>query len=146
MVSSFYGNKEEQIREREKESGYLTYATLADLVGDMVLCNEMASRQFNTLEIESGTDTVYFDENWDEISYDKYDELNQEGKETHEEPLDIYQYYIINSSGANILKNYTNETVFYDTELDIYVWGVAHCGTSWEYVFTNIPIQKEEQE
>lgn len=143
--SSLYGNKDERIRKRELESGYLTYKTLADLVGDMILCNNMEDRLYNTLDLEYGKDTTFYDENWEEISSKKYDEFNDEGKETHEEPIDIYQYYIISNYGADILKDYTDEIVFYDRELDLYVWGVTHCGTSWDYVFTNIKIKKEEK-
>ena len=46
--------------------------------------------------------------------------------------------------GADILKRETNEIVLYNAELDMYVWCVTHCGTSWDYVLTNIPCTKSE--
>lgn len=52
---------------------------------------------------------------------------------------EIYQYYIVDDNGAEILKN-CNEIVFYNEELDMYVWGVTHYGTSWDYVLTDIKI------
>lgn len=53
---------------------------------------------------------------------------------------EIFQYFIISDNGAEILKNWTNEIVFYNEELDMYVWGVTHCGTSWSYVLTDIQL------
>ena len=29
---------------------------------------------------------------------------------------------------------HTDEPVFHDEELDLYVWGITHFGTSWDYV------------
>ena len=110
----------------------------------MILCNNMEERLYRTLELEHGTDTIYYDENWEEISSEKYYILTNKGKVTHKEPIEIYQYYIISKYGADILKTYTNEMLFYDNELDLYVWGVAHTGTSWNYVFTDIEIKREE--
>lgn len=55
---------------------------------------------------------------------------------------DIFQYYIIDSNGADICKEF-GEIVFYNEELDMYVWGVTHYGTSWDYVLTNIPCERE---
>ena len=45
---------------------------------------------------------------------------------------------------ATILKEWTNEIVFYNQELDMYVWGVTHYGTSWDYVLTNIELNSDE--
>ena len=54
---------------------------------------------------------------------------------------DIYQYYIISDNGAELLKDWTDEIVFYNEELDMYVWGVTHWGTGWDYVLTDIKIE-----
>ena len=51
---------------------------------------------------------------------------------------EIFQYFIISDNGAEILKDYTDEIVFYNEALDMYVWGVTHWGTSWDYVLTDI--------
>ena len=29
---------------------------------------------------------------------------------------------------------HTDEPVFHDAELGLYVWGITHFGTSWDYV------------
>ncbi len=139
---SLLGNKDERILEREKEAGRITYSTLADYVGSLVLCNNMESRMYETMDLESGETETYYNEDGDEITRKEYEELEDKGEPCSSEPIDIYQYYIINSSGAEFLKQYTDEIVFYDNELNIYVWGITHCGTSWDYVFTDIPIKK----
>ena len=56
---------------------------------------------------------------------------------------DIYQYYIVSDSGAELLKE-CGEIVYYNEELDMNVWGVTHYGTSWSYVLTNIKIEKRD--
>ena len=53
---------------------------------------------------------------------------------------DVFSYYIIDDCGAEILKEYTDELVYYSSELDMYIWGVTHWGTSWSYVLTSIEI------
>lgn len=53
---------------------------------------------------------------------------------------EIFQYFIISDNGAEILKDYTDEIVFYNEALDMYVWGVTHWGTSWNYVLTDIKL------
>lgn len=76
----------------------------------------------------------------------KYNEIETDIRELEDAeacPPEIYQYYIISDSGASILCELTNETVFYNEELDMYVWGVCHCGTAWDYVLTDIPVNVE---
>ncbi len=139
---SFIGNKDKDILEREKKNGYITYSTLADYVGSMVLCNNIIDRYGDTLEVENGDLETYFNGEYEEITREEYEELEDNGEQCYSEPVDIYQYYIITSSGADFLERYTDEIVFYDNQLDIYVWGITHYGTSWDYVFTNIPVKK----
>ena len=45
---------------------------------------------------------------------------------------EIFQFYIISDPG--FLLEHTNEIVFYDSELDLYVWGITHFGTAWSGV------------
>ena len=70
---------------------------------------------------------------------EKIEELEQE----QDEQPEIYQYYIISDSGKEILVHHTDEIVYYIPALDIYVWGVTHWGTSWDYVLTNIKIEEK---
>lgn len=45
---------------------------------------------------------------------------------------EIFQWYIIQN--PDFLMEHTDELIFYDEELDLYVWGITHFGTSWDYV------------
>ena len=71
-------------------------------------------------------------------------ELEEEQENSYN--AEIYQYYIVSSQGAEILKE-INEIVFYNEELDMYIWGITHYGTSWSYVLTdikcNVPYDEE---
>lgn len=89
-----------------------------------------------------------WEENLKELE-NKIAELEQQIDELEEEqnyPDEIFQYYIVSDNGAEILKE-INEIVFYNYELDMYVWGVTHWGTSWDYVLTdikcNVPYENE---
>lgn len=69
-------------------------------------------RDFEHFELENG---VEYDE--DE---DRYTE--------------VFQYYIIDNNVARWLTDHTDELVWYDNELEVYVLGVTHYGTAWDYV------------
>lgn len=110
-----YGQK---VSDYGLEHGYLDYATLSKIVGDAVLNNSIMQY-------------VGF-ENW---------ELTNGYEEDEDEYYEIYQYYIITDSGASFLERYTDEIVYYHEELDMYVWGITHWGTSWDYVLTDIKLK-----
>lgn len=50
---------------------------------------------------------------------------------------DVFQYFIIDERDAERLERYTNELVYHCENLDLYVLGVCHYGTSWDYVPSN---------
>ena len=117
----FCGNK---ISPYGIECGYLDYSTLAKAF-DAVLVNDI-------------TKLFYTDINGE------YNEPEQVTGFTDEDEPNIYQWYIISDSGADILKTYTNDPVYYLPALDCYVWGVTHYGTSWSYVLTDCKIDISE--
>jgi len=49
---------------------------------------------------------------------------------------EIYQFYIIQD--PNFLIEHTDEIVFHDDALDLYVWGITHFGTAW----SGVPVPK----
>ena len=73
-------------------------------------------------------------ENKISILEEKKDDLEYENYETPE----VFQMFIVDDAGADILKE-INEVVYYNEELDMYLWGVTHYGTAWSYVLTDIP-------
>lgn len=115
----FYGN---EISNYGLENGYVDYATLAKSF-DAILNNDIISK---TQEIGY----------WETVSGCEYDEEN-------DVYTDIYQYYIVSDSGAAILQE-VGEIVFYNEELDMFVWGVTHYGTSWDYVLTDIKLELDK--
>lgn len=166
----FYGN---EISEYGQQHGYVDYATLAKAF-DAVLNNSIIQRTCdvgyweqesgfvdNTEEIEELQEKIEeleeelerFEQENQELLYNsvknEIEELEERINELEEEQDctgDIFQYYIVSDNGAEILKE-INEIVFYNEELDMYVWGVTHYGTSWSYVLTdikcNVPYENE---
>ena len=172
----FYGN---EVSEYGQQNGYVDYATLAKafdavLNNDII----QKTYEIGYWEQESGfvdhTEEIEeLQEEIDSIMYDisetidtdesfedseahlamvaKMEELQAKIEELEEEQDytdEIYQYYIVDCSGAEILRE-ANEIVFYNEELDMYVWGVTHWGTSWDYVLTdikcNVPYDFDEE-
>jgi hypothetical protein len=111
----FCGN---EISKYGLENGYVDYATLAKSF-DAVLNNDILSKT---------ADIGY----WEPIQgFEEDDNGNY-----HE----VFQWYIISDSGAKLLQEMTNELLYYNEELYMYVWGICHYGTSWSYVLTDIPV------
>ena len=104
------------------ENGYLDYLTLSKIVGDCILSNYMMQYMGSL--------------GWELVSGDDIDEDG--------ENYDIYQWYIITEAGARFLAEHTDEIVYYHEEMDLYVWGITHFGTSWDYVLTDIRLLEED--
>lgn len=147
----FYG---EDISTSEREQGYINYSTLAKAVDSMVLCNDLIPKtqaaNIGYWETDNGFDYYYENletgEQLDPLDYDSLSEEQKEREEWEERYFDIYQYYIISSRGAEILSDLTDEIVFYNEELDLYVWGITHFGTMWSGVNTSIKIVNGEND
>ena len=155
----FYGNK---ISDYGIQNGYVDYATLAKSF-DAVLNNDIMSLTYDIGFWEQVSGTVDNSEEIEELE-EKRDELEDENDESpsqileneinilnekieeleneQDEQPEIFQYFIVDDWGGRLLQD-INEIVFYNEKLDMYLWGVTHYGTSWEYVLTNIPIEKE---
>ena len=142
---TYYGCK---VSQEGLKYGLVDYACLKKAIGGCVLCNAMQDRLYQTMDVYSDPDTLFkikyteeeFEGNEDlKEEYEDYYEYFEENKEMY----DIYQWYIITDSGAQLLKEQTDEIVFYDEELNIYVWGITHWGTGWDYVLTNIKLREK---
>ena len=96
------------------ENGYLDYRTMARILEDCILNNTIRSETAEDWEIVNG----------------EFEEA-------------IFQDYIISEYGYQFLRDYTNEIVFYNEKLDVYIWGVTHFGTGWDYVLTDIKLEFE---
>lgn len=112
----FCGN---EISAYGQEHNRLDYATFAKAF-DAILNNSIMEKGWN---IGNG---------WELVNGSDYDEENDEYTE-------VYQWFIVSDDGARMIQDYTDEILYYHEELDIYLWGVTHWGTSWNYVLMDIP-------
>lgn len=152
----YYGNA---ISDYGMEHGYVDYATLAKCF-DSVLNNDIMSLTYG---IGSWDQVSGIIDNTDKIEEleEKRDELEEENEnspsqileneiydindritelESEQEEREVLQWFIVDDWGARLLQQETNEIVYYNETLDMYLWGVTHYGTSWNYVLTNIKI------
>lgn len=97
-----------QVSEYGLKKGYLDYRALSEILGDCIFNGIVRDRTMSDWEIIAG----------------EFDDM-------------IMSDYIISKRGYEFLKEYTDEIVFYNDHLDLYIWGVTHWGTSWDYVLTN---------
>lgn len=95
------------------KNGRLDYTALANILGDCIH-NDYVREEFPY--------------DWELVNGDV------------EEDDIVSQDYIITEYGCRILRDYTDELVFYNERLDMYIWCVTHFGTSWDYVLTNIKL------
>lgn len=112
----FCGN---EISEYGQKHNRLDYATFAKAF-DAVMNNNIFDMGWN---IGNG---------WELINGFDYDEETEEAQE-------VFQWFIVSDNGAQMIQDYTDEILYYHEELDIYLWGVTHWGTSWDYVLMDIP-------
>ena len=160
----FCGN---EVSDYAKEQGYLDYRTLAEAF-DAVLNNDIMSitdsngigywNQENGMidnsdeieELENKiSDTEEKMEELDEKSNDykvlesEIDEMQSRIDELQNQqdyPPEVFQWYIVDGNGADIIKEYTDDPLYYNEALDMYLWGVTHYGTSWDYVLTDVKL------
>lgn len=147
------------------EQGFVDYNALRGAVRCCIMNNFIMEE---TSKLGLFWDTLsgysYFDSDGEKYTYDEAQERISELKEMlendpentfalqweediellEEEDIrdDILQYYIVTEAGAEFLMKYTNDFIFYNEELDIYLWGITHFGSSWEIELTNIPISE----
>lgn len=163
--TTFCGN---EASDYAKEQGYLDYATFAKAF-DAVLNNSIMENTCeigfweqengiidNTEEVEALKEEItdienrldfLTDEEIEETQMlqEEIDSIQEQIEELDEEQgrsynQDIFQYFIVSNHGAEIIKQYTDDPLFYNETLDMYVWGVTHCGTSWDYVLTDVKL------
>ena len=157
----FYGNK---ISDYGLENGYVDYRTFAKAF-DAVLNNDIMNKTCdigywemvsgfvdNSDEIEELNEQIEEleaknEDEPDAATDDQIEELQQrieELEQAQEDYDEVFQWYIIDDNGARICQEF-NEIVYYNEELDMYLWGVTHWGTSWDYVLTDIECAKIEK-
>ena len=148
--TAFCGN---EASDYAKENGYLDYATFKKAF-DAVMNNSIMKNtcgigyweQENGIidnseeikELEEQLEDLGEDSEKYEDIQEKIDELKEEQERSYNQ--DIFQYFIVSDSGAEMIKQYTNDPLFYNETLDMYVWGITYFGISWSYVLTDIKL------
>ena len=168
--TTFCGN---EASDYAKEQGYLDYATFAKAF-DAVLNNSIMENTCeigfweqengiidNSEEVEALKEEITDIENRLEFLTDEeieeaqmlqeeIDSIQEQIEELDEEQgrsynQEIFQYYIVSDQGAEMIKQYTEDPLFYNETLDMYVWGITHYGTAWGYVLTDVKLNCKEE-
>lgn len=139
ITKLFYNEIGRDYIEPEQVNGYIDNTDEIDELKEKI--DDLEYTQCELIKDDNENTPQYkaLQEQIDELQ-EQIDELEREQDEQQE----IYQYYIISDQGAEILKDLTDEIVYYIDYLDIYIWGVTHYGTSWSYVLTDIKIELDE--
>ena len=95
------------------KKGYLDYRALAEILGNCILNNTIRAETMMDWELVTG----------------EFDSV-------------VMSDYIISEYGYSFLAEHTDELVFYNETLDVYIWAVTHYGTSWDYVLTNAKLKE----
>ena len=94
-----------------KEKGYLDYRTLAHMLEDLIPNNIIRAETMEDWKLISG----------------KFDKM-------------VMQDFIITKFGYELLKKYTDELVFYNEKLDMYIWGVTNWDIGFAYELTDVKL------
>lgn len=168
--TTFCGN---EASDYAKEQGYLDYATFAKAF-DAVMNNNIMENTCevgfwekengiidNSEEVDALKEEITDIENRLEFLTDEeieeaqmlqeeicsiqeqIEELEEEQERLYNQ--EIFQYYIVSDQGAEMIKQYTEDPLFYNETLDMYVWGITHYGTAWSYVLTDVKLNCKEE-
>lgn len=168
--TTFCGN---EASDYAKEQGYLDYATFAKAF-DAVMNNNIMENTCevgfweqengiidNSEEVDALKEEITDIENRLEFLTDEeieeaqmlqeeigsiqeqIEELEEEQERLYNQ--EIFQYYIVSDQGEEMIKQYTEDPLFYNETLDMYVWGITHYGTAWSYVLTDVKLNCKEE-
>lgn len=138
VVKLFYNTVGSEYIEPEQVNGYIDNSEAIEELREELEAIE--EREIELIKADEEESAEY--KALEEAEQEKREAIEELERE-QDEQREIYQYYIISDNGAHILKQCTNEIVYYIPVLDVYVWGVTHFGTSWDYVLTDIKIDVE---
>lgn len=115
----FCGN---ELTKEDLEMGHISYSTFSKAFNH-IMNNDIIQQTCERFQWEQVNGTDYYDD----------------------EDCEIFQYYIVDDAGANLIKKFLpNDILLYCVELDMYVWGITHYGTPWTIVPTDIKINIED--
>lgn len=141
ITKLFYNQIGRDYIDIEQVNGYIDNSDEIDEIQEKI--DDLEQEQIDMIK-QDQEDTPQYKALQDQID-DLQEKINSLEYEQDNNP-EIFQYFIISDNGAEILQTWTNEIVYYIDYLDLYVWGVTHYGTAWDYVLTNIKIEDDENE
>lgn len=109
---------------------------------DMVLMNNIPEVDYSVMENWQGKSPISEQCDIEDIEHDDYahkcithDELTNNDFECdeYEGDMEVYQWFAINQSDVDFLKE-RNQYITYSDTLDTYFLAICHFGTSWDYV------------
>lgn len=129
----------EKLNEYEKKYNKISFKTLVNkLFSNMILCNDI-------------TKLFYTDING--VYSEPQKEIGEDYNTENDEYIDVYQYFIVDFSNwtYDFMKRYQEQLgsefiLYYIDELDMYILGVTHFGTCWDYVLTDIEPSEDMQD
>jgi hypothetical protein len=135
----------------------LDYRGLAELVGDMIMCNNIPQVDETIWDnvhcgslyyISDDAEDDYaeyladYENSCDDEEPKTYQEWLEDNREDYEREVDIYQYYLIRDP---YWLEKAGELVLYSDKLDCYVWCIDHWGTGWDYVLSNLCVDEGKE-
>lgn len=130
--------RKDDLTDYEKENNKISFRRLVErLFTDMVLCNNI-------------TKLFYTDIN--DVYSEPQKEIGEDYDTENNEYIDIYQYFIVDFSSwtYELMTKYSEQfgkefILYYIEELNLYILGVTHFGTGWDYVLTDIEPSEDMQ-
>lgn len=123
----------------EQENGIIDNSEEVDALKEEITDIENRLEFLTDEEIE---EAQMLQEEIDSIQ-EQIEELEEEQERSYNQ--EIFQYYIVSDQGAEMIKQYTEDPLFYNETLDMYVWGITHYGTAWSYVLTDVKLNCKEE-
>lgn len=123
----------------EQENGIIDNTEEVEALKEEITDIENRLEFLTDEEIE---ETQMLQEEIDSIQ-EQIEELDEEQGRSYNQ--EIFQYYIVSDQGAEMIKQYTEDPLFYNETLDMYVWGITHYGTAWGYVLTDVKLNCKEE-
>lgn len=113
----------DDVSEMAKEENRLDYASMVDWCTD----GYMVGLNVSPWKMA---------EDWERQTADDDEEDDEDDEE-------VFQWFIISDDAAQFFMQFTNELIYYNEELDMYILGVTHLGTAWSYVMTEWKLEEE---
>lgn len=116
---------EDRFAECEDKTIRCVYSQLFFPDSAMILCNKMGEDPCLYDGIINGECETCYDEDGNECEVEESVSV---------EPIEIYQFYIVDRGTAEYLMRHTEEIIFDYDKYELYILGVTHYGTPWDGV------------